>query len=107
MYFNFIKFDISLDFFRSKWKQLKTINSMIFFTEFDFEIVENQHFILFQNSFPFFHGSKNTKMCAEGLMLLSEPLASLITFFRTSLIKFYHNMQRMSDYFYHITESSE
>ena len=27
---------------------------------------------------------------------LSEPLASLITFFRTSLIKFYHNSQRMS-----------
>ena len=40
-------------------------------------------------------------------MLLSEPLASLITFFRTSLIKFYHNIQRMSDSFYHITESSE
>ena len=29
-------------------------------------------------------------------MLLSEPLASLITFFRTSLIKFYLNSQRMS-----------
>ena len=32
-------------------------------------------------------------------MLLSELLASLITFFWTSLIKFYHNSQRMSDYF--------
>ena len=32
-------------------------------------------------------------------MLLSESLASLI--------KFYHNNQRMSDSFYHITESSE
>ena len=40
-------------------------------------------------------------------MLLSEPLASLITFFRTSLITFYHNSQRMSDSFFHITESSE
>ena len=40
-------------------------------------------------------------------MLLSEPLASLVTFFRTSLIKSYHNSQRMSDSFYHITESSE
>ena len=38
-------------------------------------------------------------------MLLSKPLASLITFFRTSLIKFYLNSQRMSDSFYHITES--
>ena len=35
-------------------------------------------------------------------MLLSEPLASLITFFRTSLIKFYYNSQRLSDSFYHI-----
>ena len=40
-------------------------------------------------------------------MLLSEPLASLITFFRTSLIKFYLNSQRMSDSFYHVAESSE
>ena len=40
-------------------------------------------------------------------MLLSEPLASLITFFRTSLIKFYHNSQRTSDNFYHIAESSK
>ena len=40
-------------------------------------------------------------------MLLSEPLASLIPFFRTSLIKFYRNSQRMSDSFYHIAESSE
>ena len=31
----------------------------------------------------------------------------LIAFFRTSLIKFYLNSQRMSDSFYHITESSE
>ena len=38
-------------------------------------------------------------------MLLSEPLASLITFFSTSLIKFYLNIQRMS--FYNITESSD
>ena len=37
-------------------------------------------------------------------MLLSEPLASLITFFRTSLIKFYINSQRMSGSFYHIPE---
>ena len=35
-------------------------------------------------------------------MLLSKPLASLITFFRTSLINFYLNSQRMSDSFYHI-----
>ena len=40
-------------------------------------------------------------------MLLSEPLASLITFFRTSFIKFYLNSQRISDSFYHITELSE
>ena len=33
-------------------------------------------------------------------MLLSEPLTSLITFFRTSLIKFNLNSQRMSDSFY-------
>ena len=32
-------------------------------------------------------------------MLLIEPLASLTTFFRTSLIKFYPNSQRMSDSF--------
>ena len=37
-------------------------------------------------------------------MLLREPLASLITVFRTSLIKFYLNCQRMLDSFYHITE---
>ena len=35
-------------------------------------------------------------------MFLSEPLASLITFFRTSSIKFYYNSQQMSDSFYHI-----
>ena len=29
-------------------------------------------------------------------MVLSEPLASLITFFRTSLINFYPKSQRMS-----------
>ena len=40
-------------------------------------------------------------------MLFSEPLASLITFFRTSSIKSYHNSLRMSDSFYHISESSE
>ena len=40
-------------------------------------------------------------------MLLSEPLASLIMFFRTSLIKFYLNSQRMSDSFDHIAELSE
>ena len=40
-------------------------------------------------------------------MLLSEPLASLITFFRTSLIKFYLNSEQMSDSFYHMTELSE
>ena len=38
-------------------------------------------------------------------MLLSERLASLKTFFRTSLIKFHLKSQRMSDYFYHITAS--
>ena len=32
-------------------------------------------------------------------MLLSEPLASLIRFFRTSLIKLYHKSQRMSEFF--------
>ena len=40
-------------------------------------------------------------------MLLSEPLATLITFFRTSLIKIYLNSQRMSDPFCHITESRQ
>ena len=40
-------------------------------------------------------------------MLSSEPLVSLIAFFRTSLIKFYRNSQRMSDSFYYINESSE
>ena len=40
-------------------------------------------------------------------MLLREPFASLITSFRTGLIKFYHNSQRMSDFFYHITETTE
>ena len=40
-------------------------------------------------------------------MLLSEPLESLITFYRTSLTKFYLNSQRMSDSFYDITELSE
>ena len=42
-------------------------------------------------------------------MLLSEPLVSLIiiTFFMTSLIKFYLNSQRMPDSFYHITESNK
>ena len=40
-------------------------------------------------------------------MLLSEPLASLITFFRMSLIKFYLYSQQMSDSFYHINASSK
>ena len=40
-------------------------------------------------------------------MLLSGPLASLITFSRTNLIKVYHNSQRMPDHLYHKTESSE
>ena len=40
-------------------------------------------------------------------MLLREPLASLITFYRTILIKFYLNSQRMPDSFYHITESGK
>ena len=40
-------------------------------------------------------------------MLLSEPIASLLTFFRTSMIKFYRNSQRMTDSLYHITEASE
>ena len=40
-------------------------------------------------------------------MLLSEPLASLITFFRTNLIKFFLKSQQMSDCFYHITESNK
>ena len=40
-------------------------------------------------------------------MLLSEPVASLITFFRTSLIEFYLNSQQISDSFYHITKSSK
>ena len=40
-------------------------------------------------------------------MLQSEPLVSLITFFRTSLMKFYLNSQRMSDSFYRVTEPSE
>ena len=37
-------------------------------------------------------------------MLLSEPLVSLITFIKTSLIRFYINSQRMSDCFYHINK---
>ena len=40
-------------------------------------------------------------------MLLRELLASCITFFRTRLITFYHNIQRMLDSVHHITESSE
>ena len=40
-------------------------------------------------------------------MLLGEPLASLITFFKTSLIKFYLNSRLMSDSFNQITESSD
>ena len=40
-------------------------------------------------------------------MLLSEPLASLITFFKTSLMKFYLSSQHMSDSFYYINELSE
>ena len=40
-------------------------------------------------------------------MLLSKPLASLITCFRTNIIKFYVNNQRISDSFYFITESRE
>ena len=40
-------------------------------------------------------------------MLLSEPLASLITFFKTSLKKFYLKSQRRSDDFYQMAESSE
>ena len=36
-------------------------------------------------------------------MLSNEPFASLTTFFRTSLIKFYHNSQRMTDSSYHMT----
>ena len=43
-------------------------------------------------------------------MLSSKHLATILdldlTFFRTSLMKFYLNSQRMSDSFYHITESS-
>ena len=40
-------------------------------------------------------------------MLLNEPLASLISYFRTSLIKSYHNSQRITDSFYHMTESKQ
>ena len=40
-------------------------------------------------------------------MLLSKPLASLITFFRTSLIKFYLTSHRISDSFYYITDSGK
>ena len=40
-------------------------------------------------------------------MLLSEPLGSLIMFFKTSLIKFYLNSQQVSDSFYHIIELRE
>ena len=39
-------------------------------------------------------------------MLLSDPVASLITFFLDEFNKFYHNSQEMSDSFYHVTESS-
>ena len=40
-------------------------------------------------------------------MLLSEPLESLITLYKTSVIKFYLNSQRMSNIsVYHITELS-
>ena len=49
------------------------------------------------------------KFCQTSLeeMLVREPLASLPTFFRASLIKFYKNSQRMSDCFYHVTESKK
>ena len=40
-------------------------------------------------------------------MLLSSLKARLMIFFRTSLMKFYLNSQRMSDSFYHITERTE
>ena len=41
-------------------------------------------------------------------MLLSEPLASLIALSgQVYLIQFYHNSQRMSDSFHHITKSSK
>ena len=40
-------------------------------------------------------------------MLLSEPLASLITLFQDEFNKILHNSQETSDYFYHIIESSE
>ena len=40
-------------------------------------------------------------------MVLGEPLASLITFFRKRLIKLHLNSQQMSDFFYHMTESCE
>ena len=40
-------------------------------------------------------------------MLFREPLESLIMLFRTSLIKILSQRSRMSDSFYHITESSE
>ena len=53
------------------------------------------------------HEIKKNILNQSWKMLLSEPLASLITFFRTSLIKFYLNSQRMLDSFYHITELSE
>ena len=39
--------------------------------------------------------------------VIKRAFGKLNNIFMTSLIKLYHNSQRMSDSFYHITESSE
>ena len=63
----------------------------------------------FSFSYNVFHSyiyllCQNAVLCVNRL---SEPLASLITFFRTTLIKFYYNNQWMSESFHYITESSK
>ena len=39
--------------------------------------------------------------------VIKRAFGELNNIFKTSLIRFYHNSQRMSNCFYHITESSE
>ena len=63
--------------------------------------------ILLEHGSILYNGEDKISLNESRKMLISQPLTSLIMFFRTSLIKFYRNSQRMTDYFYHIIESSE